>query len=102
MKKQQLYFKSIDDTFCSSLESNLQDARLDELDKITLIEAVPDHDNPDYIFCGHEGEVEERQECKKSICSFYSSKSGRGVCEHRGRLFQHGNEVEFDVPQTVL
>lgn len=101
MKKKKLYFKSINDTVCLSLESHLQDAKLEELDKITLIEAVPDHNNPDYIFCVHEGEIGERQGCKKSICSLYSSKSGRGTCKHRGRLFQHGNKVEFDIHRTI-
>jgi hypothetical protein len=97
MKAQKLYFKSIDDTFCSSLESHLQDARLDGFETVTLIEAIPDKENPDYIFCGLMGEVGKRQECKKSQCDGYSSKSGRGVCKHRGSLYQHGEEVTFDM-----
>jgi hypothetical protein len=99
MSKEKLYFKDIDDESCYPLFERLNDARLDGLKKVTLVEAILDNDNPDYIWCGHQGEVGERQECKKAICSFYSSKSGRGVCEHRGSLYQHGEEVEFDVPQ---
>jgi hypothetical protein len=99
MAKEKLYFTSIDDTSCYTLFDRLNDARLDGLKKVTLIEAILDNDNPDYIWCGHQGEVGDRQECKKSICSFYSSKSGRGVCKHRGSLYLHGEEVEFDVPQ---
>lgn len=98
MKIKKLYFQSIDHTVCSSLESHFDDARDNELTKIKLIEAIPDKDNPNYIWCAHELEIESRQECKKAICPFYSSKSGRGVCEHRGILHQFGEEVEFDVP----
>lgn len=100
MAKEKLYFESIDDTNCYPLSDRLNDARLEGLDKVTLVEAIPDNDNPDYIWCGHQGEVGERQECKKAICSYYESKSGRGVCRHRGNLYQHGEEVVFDVPQT--
>ena len=99
MSKEKLYFRSTDHTFCSSLESHFDDARDEELTEITLFEAIIDNDNSDYIWCSYQGEVGEREECKKSICSFYSSKSGRGVCEHRGKLFLHGEEVKFDVPQ---
>ncbi len=97
MKTKKLYFKSIDDTFCTSLEKHIEEAKLEELKTITLVEAIPDFSNSEYIWCGHQGEIGEREECKKSICEFYSSKSGRGICEHRGKLYQHGEEVTFDV-----
>jgi hypothetical protein len=97
MAKEKLYFESIDDTSCYPLSDRLNDAKLEGLKKVTLVEAIPDNDNVDYIWCGHQGEVGERQECKKSICSYYESKSGRGVCRHRGNLYQHGEEVTFDV-----
>jgi len=32
-------------------------------------------------------------------CPAYTSKSGRGVCELRGKLYEHGNEVVFNVPK---
>lgn len=98
-KKKILYFKSIDDTFCEPLNSHLDDAMHEGLDTITLIEAIPDNHNPDYIWCTHEGEVVEREQCKKSICPFYQSKSGRGLCKNRGNLYQHGKEVKFKVPK---
>lgn len=97
MKTEKLYFKSVDDTICSSLESHLEDAKDEELKEITLIEAIPDNDNVDYIWCTHHGEVTERSDCKKSICSHYESKSGRGICKHRGHLYSHGEEVTFAV-----
>ena len=98
MKTEKLYFKSIDDTFCSSLESHIAGARYEELKQITLIEAIPDNDNTDYIWCTHHGEVTERSDCKKSICSYYESKSGRGKCKNKGSFFMHGEEVTFTIP----
>jgi len=97
MTKQKLYFKSIDDTICSPLESHLADAKSDELTEITLIEAVPDFENPDIVFCGHFGECVERSQCKKSQCTDYRSKSNRGTCWHRGNLYSHGQELTFKV-----
>jgi hypothetical protein len=97
MAKQKLYFSSIDDTSCYTLADRLNDAKLEGLDEVTLIEAIPDNSNPDYIWCGHQGEVGEREGCKKAICPFYKSKSGRGVCKHRGNLYQHGEEATFKV-----
>jgi hypothetical protein len=95
MKKEKLYFKNIDDTNCYPLSDRLNDARLEGLETVTLVEAVLDNDNSVYIYCGYNGEVGERQECRKSFCFHYESKSGRGVCKHRGNLYCHGEEVEF-------
>jgi hypothetical protein len=95
MKKQDLYFESIDSTTCHPLEHFLHDAKIEALTEITLLKADPDNDNPDYIYCTHYGEVSERCECKKSVCSHYESKSGRGLCSNRGRLYSHGEEVIF-------
>lgn len=98
MKKPKLYFLNEDDDSCYTLEERLNDAAFEGLETITLLEAVPDNDNPDYIWCGHESSVGERSGCKKSNCINYKSKSGRGVCEHRGNLYSHGEEVKFEVP----
>lgn len=95
MKSGKLYFKSIDDTMCSSLESHIQDAIEEELTEITLVEAIPDNDNTEFIWCTQYGECVERYQCKKSECEKYSSKIGRGKCENRGNLYQHGEEVTF-------
>ena len=97
MSKEKLYFRDEDDTTCRPLNWHLDDARDEELSEVTLIEAVPDNDNPDYIFCGYYGEVGERSLCTKNNCPAYTSKSGRGVCEHRGKLFEYGNKVTFKV-----
>ncbi len=97
-KTEKLYFKNIDSTTCCSLSDMLDEARCDGLEKITLVEAVPDDGTTDMIWCTHEGECVEKSDCKKSLCSYYSSKSGRGVCENRGSLYLHGEEITFDVP----
>jgi len=70
---------------------------IEELDKITILEAIPDNDNPDYIWCGYAGDVGERSECSKKYCEHYKSTSGRGKCSLKGNLYQHGEEVTFKV-----
>lgn len=100
MDKKKLYFADIDDTTCMSLENHISNHCGDE-DEITLIEAIPDNDNQDYIWCMHYGEVGERDQCKKSECAYYNSKSGRGVCMNRGNLYQHGDEVTFKISEII-
>jgi hypothetical protein len=95
--KEKLYFLNIDDTNCYPLSDRINDARIEGLEKVTLVEAIPDNDNTDYIWCSHYGEVVDRDQCKKTYCPHYESKSGRGVCKHRGNLYCHGDEVTFDV-----
>ena len=94
---EKLYFGSVDDTFCQPLEDHMTEAKYEGFTEITLVEAVPDFDNKEHIWCTHYGEVAERQECKKAHCEHYNSKSGRGVCSDRGRLYTFGEEVTFKV-----
>ena len=49
MVKEKLYFLNIDDTHCYPLSNRLNDARLEALQKVTLVEAIPDNENVDYI-----------------------------------------------------
>ena len=67
-ENQKLYFRSIDDNTCHSLEYHMDVARYEELEEITLVEAIPDNDNPDYVWCTHYENTEERNQCKKSFC----------------------------------
>lgn len=97
MKTEKLYFASIDDTFCQPLEYFIHDAKIESRKEIRLIEAIPDNNNPDYVWCMQMGEVAERGLCRKSECSYYQSKSGRGVCSNRGSLYEHGDEVTFKI-----
>lgn len=94
---EQLYFESIDDTFCRSLDWYLHDAKIEGLKEIKLVKAIKDTDTKDFVWCVHYGEVTERQTCRKAECENYSSRSGRGVCMHRGKLYLHGEEVIIDV-----
>ena len=96
-KDEQLYFESIDDTFCRPLDWYLHDAKIEGLKEIRLVKAIIDTDTKDFVWCTHEGEVTEREMCTKAECPYYSSKSGRGVCEHRGKLYLHDEEVIIDV-----
>lgn len=100
MSKEKLYFKSIDDNICYSLQTQIEDARDEGLTTVTLVEAIPDNDNNDYVWCSHYEATEEKSLCSKNNCSAYTSKSGRGKCEHRGNLYTFGEEVTFDVPQA--
>lgn len=92
-----LYFENIDATFCQPLESFIADAKSEGLEEIILVEAIPDTETKDYIWCTHYGEVVEKSECTKKACTYYESKSGRGVCSNRGNLYLHGEEVKFNL-----
>ena len=96
-KGSELYFKDIYSEVCYPLGDHIAEAIDDELEEVTLVEAVPDFDNKDYIWCTSDGTCVERSECKKAYCTDYSSKSGRGVCENRGKLYRYGEEHTFKV-----
>jgi len=98
MKTEKLYFKNIDDTTCYDLQTRIEDAQDEGLEKVTLIEAIPDNGNSDFVWCMHHVDCIEKNECKKSVCDYYKSKSGRGKCENKGNLYLHGEEVTFAVP----
>lgn len=91
-----LYFRTIDSTNCETLENIIHDARLDELDEVKVLEAVPDDNTADHVWCTIYDAV-SRCDCKKSLCPAYESKSGRGVCSNRGQLYFHGEEVTLKV-----
>lgn len=98
MGAKQLYFKSVDDNMCYGLEQHLLEAKHDGLDKVTLIKAYPDKETKDHVWCTYFGDVVDRCECTKSCCDKYTAnKSGRGTCINRGKLYLHGESVEFEV-----
>lgn len=96
-QNEKLYFKNEDSTNCYALVDHLNEAKEDGLNEIELIEAVS-APKDEYVWCSYHGETIERSECKKSECQLYFSKSGRGVCWHRGSYFLHGEKVKFKVP----
>ena len=91
MKTQKLYFLDSSSEICYPLDR----FSLEELEEVyyEIYEAIPDNDNKDFIFCSLDGEVGGREFCKKSECKDYYSKSGIGVCSHRGKLFEKGEKV---------
>lgn len=96
MKDNKMYFKNIDSTNCFNLQEHLNEAKDEGLNKITLVEAIPDDNTNSFIWCSIY-DVVEKSDCKKSLCPRYESKSGRGVCSNKGSLYLHGEEVTFDV-----
>lgn len=96
-KIEKLYFKNEDSTHCALLEYFINEAKEEGLDDIELIEAIP-APKEEHVWCTYHGETVERNECIKSECDYYSSKSGRGVCEHRGSYYLHGDKAIFKVP----
>jgi hypothetical protein len=48
--KEQLYFKDEDSECAYPLSHFIEEAKEEGLEEITLIEAIPDNDNPDYIY----------------------------------------------------
>ena len=91
MKTEKSYFLDNSSEICYSLD-RFSFETLEEVN-YELYEAIPDNDNKDFIFCSLVGEVGEREFCKKSLCKDYTSISGRGVCSHRGKLFEVGEKV---------
>ena len=91
MKTEKLYFLDNSSERCYPLDR----FSLEELEEVDyeLYEAIPDNDNKDFIFCSLIGEVGDKEFCKKSQCKDYTSTSGRGVCSHRGKLFEVGEKV---------
>ena len=95
--KVQFYFKDEFSECAHPLAHFIEKAKKEGLAEITLFEAIPENDNPHFIYCCHVGVVGDREECSKSRCEFYESKSGRGVCRYRGKLFTKGERIMFKV-----
>lgn len=95
MKK--LYFKSIDDNHCQSLEDCLNEAKSDgATDTITLIEAIP-ADMIGYRWCTLCGEAVEKWDCSKKACSSYKKPLKGNTCANKGQFYTYGEEVIFDI-----
>lgn len=64
MIKEKLYFRSIDDNRCYPLDEHIKEAKLECLSEITLIEAIPDTDTSDFVWCTYFGECTEKSMCE--------------------------------------
>ena len=97
MKAKKLFFKNENAEMCYSLEWHLREAKSEGLEKVTLLEAIPDNDNT-FTWCTYVGATVDRCECRKAFCDKYTpNKSGRGTCSNRGKFYTHGEAVEFKV-----
>ena len=94
MKKQQYYFRNSGSQNCYRLEYHLKEAHDEGLTDVTLIEAIPDPHNPDYVYCTNNETIVERDGCRKEFCRCYERRGNAkgGCCAQRGRLYVHGNE----------
>ena len=96
MAKDKFYFESIESEVCYTLQSHIIEAKENDLEQITLFEAI-EAKVEGIVWCGLLDVAIEKSECTKKECSSYNSKSGRGACSHRGSLYEHGEEVTFKV-----
>ena len=97
MEKPKFYFENIDSETCYTLDYFMDDAKAQGLKTITVLEAVVEDAMPDYVWCRYSAETSDKQYSNKKLCNTYRSKSGKGKCEFRGKLYSHGDEVTFDV-----
>ncbi|MDO6737104.1 hypothetical protein [Wenyingzhuangia sp. 2_MG-2023] len=99
MKKitEKLYFRSIDHNVCYPLSHFIEEAKEEGLTEITLVQAIPDKDTKNIFWCSEHLETVEKSDCVKSYCDSYFSKSGRGPCSSRGKLYLHGEEETFKI-----
>ena len=91
MKREKLYFLDTSSERCYPLDY----FDLEKLEEVNfeVYEAIPDNNIKDFIFCSLDGEVGDREFCKKSECKDYTSTSGIGVCSYREKLFKKGKKV---------
>ena len=98
MKKLKYYFENEDSDHCYTEEYFQDKMKEDELIEISVMEAVPVKISiSEYIYCKEYGEVGERSVCGKE-CRYYTPRNRKnGMCKHRGRLFDHGEEIILKV-----
>jgi hypothetical protein len=95
--KYKFYFGSKDDEYCHTLEALIAEAKQNGEKEIEVYEAVPDHSQTDFFFCTSLEEVVDHEECKKSECEYYESKSGRGVCMYRRLCSTAGKKITVKI-----
>lgn len=98
MAKQKLYFENKDSDVCYPLSYFIDNAKLQGIESVSLYEALEDNDFPDMHFCQYYGEIVDNCDCKKSECNQYTSMSGRGKCQYRGKVyFKSIEKITFKV-----
>lgn len=100
--KLDLYFKEKDSTTCYPLEDYINEAKEEGLTEIELIEAIPELDNSEYTWCTYYGDIVEKQECRKSICTHWDRYKKSNICANRGKLFRYGKKVKISINKTQV
>lgn len=96
MAEDKKYFESTESETCWPLKGHIENAKFQGLKEVTLIEAN-EVKIEGVIWCKLIEATVDKSECNKKQCASYHSKSGRGVCQDRGKLYEHGEEVTFKV-----
>ena len=94
------FFSGEDEELCYPLWKHLMWAREKDEKEVTVYKAEPIKVHG-YMFCKLHGAGEDGN-CGK-ICTDYIPRNGkRGVCKHRGKLYQAGQKVKFNVENAFV
>lgn len=93
-----LYFRDKESCYCYPLKGYIEEARLDCLEEIELIEAVRAKGG-EFVWCSLYGHTLERSDCRKSECQDYErdSDSNSRICTYRECCYEPGKSVIFKV-----
>ena len=95
-----IFFSGEDEEFCYPLWKHLMWAREKDEKEITVYKAEPVKVHR-YMYCNLHGAGEDGN-CGK-ICTDYIPRNGkRGMCKYRGKLYQAGQKVKFDVENAFV
>lgn len=94
------FFSGEDEEICYPLWKHLMWAREKDEKEVTVYKAEPIKVNG-YMYCKLHGAGEDGN-CGK-ICDDYIPRNGkRGMCKHRGKLYQAGQKVKFNVENAFV
>ena len=94
------FFSGEDEEICYPLWKHLMWARERDEKEITVYKAEPIKVHG-YMYCKLHGAGEDGN-CGK-ICDDYVPRNGkRGMCKHRGKLYQAGQKVKFNVENAFV
>ena len=101
--KKKYYFENEDAEHCYTEEYFQDTMRFDEITEMTVLEAIPAKiSKSEFIYCKENETVGEKSECGRN-CPYYEPRNGKnGMCKHRGKLYEHGDEVKLfrkSIPQ---
>jgi len=90
------YFENEDAEVCYPLSYFTDRAKESGLKEISILEAVPDFRNKEFVWCGWDDSCTYMSDCKKSVCSAWTKGKGN-MCDHRGKLYAHGDSVTIKI-----